>query len=552
MNQYVLFTLALLPILWLVVTLGASLLKAHHAAFTTLIITIGVSILFFGLSSLDTLTAALEGASLGVWPIMAVIISAIFTYKLALHTKSIEVINKMLSGISTDRRIQVLILAWGFGGFLEAISGYGTSVAIPAGILIALGCEPLFAAVICLIANTVPTAFGAVGIPVTTLAKVTELEAGKLSLFISLQLSIFVILMPFVLVMIIGGGIKGLKGVWGITLVSGIAFVIPQILGAAFLNEELPTLLGSLCSMGATIFWALKFNKDKQQPYKNKTSSDKNATCRNNENIFLTDNKELLSSDNPNINNFSSLNSSTIESHDKITTKMVLTAWLPYILITFFILITSPLIPPVSEALGHIKSIFTIYTGKNAVPMTFKWINSPGTLIMLAAIISGFIQGAKLKEMVKVFLATLKQMLNSTITVLSIVAVARVMSYSGMIASIASILVKATGSWFPLISPLLGTLGTFVTGSDTSSNVLFGALQRQVADSIHVNPYWLSAANTSGATAGKMISPQSIAVAASATGMAGFEGKIFGKTIKFCAVYVLVLGVLIYVGSKFV
>ena len=505
MNTYVLFAFALLPILWLIITLGGSILKAHHAAFTTLIITFIVALFAFGMPILDATTAALEGASLGLWPIMIVIISAIFTYKLAQKTKSIDVINSMLSGISTDRRIQVLILAWGFGGFLEAISGYGTSVAIPAGILIALGAEPLFAAVICLIANTVPTAYGAVGIAITTLAKVTGLDTDRLNFLIAAQLSPFIVIMPFVLVAITGGGLKGLKGMWGITIVSGVAFVIPQLFAARFLSAELPTLLGSLASLGATIFWALKFHKDKK-----------------------------------------------MANTKKITLNKALLAWLPYILIFVFILITSPLIPPFNEALNHIKTSVVIYTGKNASIMNFKWVNSPGTLIMLAAIIGGIVQGAKVKEMMMVFIATLKQMVNSTITVLSIVAVARIMSYSGMITSIAGILVKSTGSFFPFISPILGTLGTFVTGSDTSSNVLFGALQRQVAESINVDPYWLSAANTAGATAGKMISPQSIAVATSATGMAGYEGKIFGKTIKFCAVYVLILGVMILVGSKFI
>lgn len=236
MNELILFLVAVIPILWLLTTLGMSMLEVHTAAFTSLVISMLLAFAVFDIDLSGVMTAALEGALYGVWPILAVIISAVFTYKLALHTKSMDLIKVMLSHISSDSRIQVLILAWGFGGFLEAISGYGTSVAIPASILIVLGFEPLFAAVVCLIANTVPTAYGAVGIAITTLSKVTGLEVDLLNFYVSIQLSLFIILCPFVLVVITGRGLKGLKGVLGITLVSGVAFLIPQLLAARFLT----------------------------------------------------------------------------------------------------------------------------------------------------------------------------------------------------------------------------------------------------------------------------------------------------------------------------
>lgn len=497
------FLIALIPILWLIMALGTSLLEVHLTSFISLVLAMVLAYTAFGMSASNVFSAALEGALLGLWPILAVIISAIFTYKLALHTKNMELMKAMLSGISTDRRIQVLVLAWGFGSFLEAISGYGTSVAIPASILIVLGFEPLFAAVVCLIANTVPTAYGAVGIAVTTLSKVTGLEVGLLNFYIALQLSLFIVLLPFVLVIITAKGFKGLKGVMGITLVSGIAFVIPQLLTAMFLTEQLPTLVGSLCSLGATILWAKLFHKDKK--------------------------------------------SSEVE---KISSGKALVAWLPYILIFVFIILTSPLVQPISQLLEHHKTVITIYTGKNASIMTFKWIDSPGTLIFLAAVIGSLIQGAKLADILRIFLATCKQMWKSGITVLSIVSVARVMGYSGMIASVAAMLVKSTGSFYPFISPFIGTLGTFLTGSDTSSNILFGALQKEAAALIDINPYWLAASNTAGATAGKMISPQNIAVATSAAGLAGYEGRIFRKTIGYCLIYVVILGLLIYAGGR--
>jgi lactate permease len=505
MNIYILFIFALVPILWLVISMGASLLKAHIATFSVLLITIVLALVIWQMPVINALTAALEGALLGLWPIMIVIISAIFTYKLSVHTKSMDLIKQMLSNISTDRRIQVLVLAWAFGGFLEAISGYGTSVAIPASILIVLGFDPIFAAVICLISNTVPTAFGAAGIAVTTLSAVTGLETQHLSWFIALQLSPFILLMPFILVIITSKSIKGLKGVIGITLVSGLAFVIPQLVAAYFLGEAMPTLLGSLCSLTATILWARIFHKDK---------------CA--------------------------------AASKPIGIRQAIIAWLPYILIFLLIILTSPLFSALSKLLEHVKTSITVYTGQNPGHLNFKWLSSPGTLIFISAIIGGLVQGAKIRDIFRVFIATLKQMTASTITVLSIIAASKVMSYSGMITVIATVLVKATGSFFPLVSPMIGMLGTFITGSDTSSNVLFGALQKEVATSIGANPYWLAASNTAGATAGKMISPQSIAVATSATGLAGYEGKILKSTAKFCVVYVIVLGLIIYFGSRLV
>ena len=202
--------------------------------------------------------------------------------------------------------------------------------------------------------------------------------------------------------------------------------------------------------------------------------------------------------------------------------------------------------PTINTGLSKIQSTFYIYTGPNADPFTFLWIATPGTLIIIATFIGGLIQGAKFSELVSVFVKTIKQMGKSAITIIAIVAMAKIMGYSGMIKSIATVLVAITGKYYPLISPIIGALGTFVTGSDTSANVLFGGLQVEVANTLGLNPYWLAAANTGGATVGKMISPQSITVATAATGLAGAEGKILNATLKFCIVFVIVLGVMAY------
>jgi len=487
----------------LIVLLGVFKVPAHKACASSLLVTVILAISIWKMGLLNAALSVLEGALLGMWPIMIVIIAALFTYNLSLYTKSMDVIKNMLSGITSDRRIHVLILAWGFGGFLEAVAGYGTAVAIPASILAALGFEPIFAAFICLIANTVPTAFGAIGIPVTTISKVTGLDLSAISYFTGLQLTPFIILIPIVLVIMTTRSIKGLKGVWGISIASGLSFAIPQFLAAKYIGPELPALIGSLVSLGVTTVYAKALEKNKGT-----------------------------------------------RSASRIKLKQGILAWMPYLLIFIFVMFTSPLFPAISDPLGHIKTSLYVYNGPGASISEFKWILNPGTLIIAAAVIGGMMQGTKLHEIIKIFLSTVKQLSKSIVTVLSIVALAKVMGYSGMIASVASLIASVTGGLFPLISPVIGALGTFITGSDTSANVLFGKLQAEVAGTISVNPSWLAAANTAGATAGKMISPQSIAIATSATGLIGSEGKLFNMTVKFCILYVLLLGVLVYFGSS--
>ena len=503
MNTYLMFFLALIPIIILIIGLGALKIPAHKICPIALIITIVLSILSWKMSIRDSLTAVLEGVALGIWPIMVVIVAAVFTYNLVVHTKAMDVIKSMLTDVSDDKRILVLILAWGFGGFLEAVAGFGTAVAIPVGIMAALGFNPFFACVICLVANTTPTAFGAIGLPVITLSNVSGVPIEPLSYYVVIQLFLFVVLIPFVLVALTEKSLKGIKGVFGITLASGLSFGIVQVLVAKYLGPELPAVLGSIVSLLVTIFIAKKFYKK----------------------------------------------SENLKNEEKIELKKVLRAFSPFILILVIIIGVSPLFPSLYDKLSEIKTSVNIYTGVGAKPYTFVWITTPGVLILIAAFIGGFIQKASFKEMIEILGKTMRQMSKSTITILSIIALAKVMGYSGMVASIATVLVMVTGSFYAFIAPFIGALGTFVTGSDTSANVLFGELQAQAANSLGISPAWLTAANTCGATAGKMISPQSIAVATAATGLAGKEGKILNSTLKVCIVYVILLGVISYVGS---
>ena len=502
MNDYMLFAIAMIPVLWLIVSLGVLKMPAHKTCSFTVILTLAIAIICWRMKFIDGITATVEGMAIALWPILLVIVAALFTYNLAVETKTMDVIKKMLSSITTDKRIQVLILAWGFGGFLEAVAGYGTAVAIPASILASLGFNPLFAAVICLLANTVPTAFGALGIPVTTLATVTGLEVVHLSYVTSIQLAGFIVLIPFLLVILTEKSIKALKGVVGITLVSVITFAVPQIFIAKYLGADLPALVASICSMACTILMAKAMNKEKVET-----------------------------------------------KEDKIGLKEGVLAWLPYILLCGLILIASPLVPSINSLLAKASSNIHIYTGDATSTTAFSWINTPGMMILIATFIAGLIQKLKFTYMLDVLKRTVIQLKTSFITIMSIVAISKIMSHSGMTSSISFGLCAITGSFYPLIAPLLGAIGTFVTGSDTSANILFGALQTEAAKSLSIDPYWIAAANTAGATAGKMISPQSIAIATSATGLIGSEGKILSTTVKYCLGYVIILGLIVYFGG---
>lgn len=502
MNDYMLFAIAMIPVLWLIVSLGVLKMPAHKTCSFTVILTLAIAIICWRMKFIDGITATVEGMAIALWPILLVIVAALFTYNLAVETKTMDVIKKMLSSITTDKRIQVLILAWGFGGFLEAVAGYGTAVAIPTSILASLGFNPLFAAVICLLANTVPTAFGALGIPVTTLATVTGLEVVHLSYVTSIQLAGFIVLIPFLLVILTEKSIKALKGVVGITLVSGITFAVPQVFIAKYLGADLPALVASICSMACTILMAKAMNKEKVET-----------------------------------------------KEDKIGLKEGILAWLPYILLCGLILIASPLVPSINSLLAKASSNIHIYTGDATSTTAFSWINTPGMMILIATFIAGLIQKLKLTYMLDVLKRTIIQLKTSFITIMSIVAISKIMSHSGMTSSISFGLCAITGSFYPLIAPLLGAIGTFVTGSDTSANILFGALQTEAAKSLSIDPYWIAAANTAGATAGKMISPQSIAIATSATGLIGSEGKILSTTVKYCLGYVIILGLIVYFGG---
>ena len=517
--MFIHFLLAMLPIIWLIIALSGLKMAGHVACPIALIITAVEALFLWKQKIIDVLTGGLEGFAMAIWPICLVIVAAVFTYNLVVHTKNMELIKKMLTSVSKDKRILVLIISWGFGGFMEGMAGFGTAVAIPAGILCGLGFDPIFAAMICLVANTTPVAFGSIGIPTVTAANVTGFSPHMTASYVVLQLAIMIILVPFFLVFITGKheGAKGLgdyKEILFITLMSGVSFLIPQYLTAKFIGAELPAVIGSVCSMAVTIILAKVMLKGKSSKFDVEIEEK--------------------------------------EDERSLTVKDALVAWSPFILVLVFLLLTSTLVPAIHDPLSASKSNVPIYTGEGATPYTFTWVATPGVLILIAAFIGGIIQKCPIGEIFGVLGKTIVQMLKTIITIMAVLATAKIMGYSGMTQSIADFIVRVTGSFYPLVAPLIGSIGTFVTGSSTSSSVLFSKLQASTGAELNINQIWLVAANTVGSTAGKIISPQSIAVATAATATVGKESEILTKVIKYFVLFAVIYGLVCYFGLRLI
>ena len=520
-----LFLIGLLPIILFLVMLAVLKFSPMISAYSSLAVEVVLSFLVpsWRMPVGGIVGSILEGFAVAWMPIGFVVIAAIFAYDLSVKTGKIETVKKMLGNITTDQRALALILAWGFGGFIEGVAGYGTAVAIPAAIMVSLGFNPLNAAVICLIANTTPTAFGTVGLPVTTMANMLKLSSNEISLYVSLLLFPIMFFIPFIIVFMANKERKGKAALGGgiiPVLVAAILGYAVQPFIAMATGAELPTILSSLLAMILMIIATKMFIK--------------------NEDGFEAQN---------------------------VSVKDGILAWLPYILMVILIIGTSPMVHAVHELLEHTNSVFNFTFGNanmfndikgdvSKANVTFKWLLAPGAPILIATVIAGYFQGAKTKEMVHTLKHTIVHKIPSLVVIMGIVALSVVMKHSGMINSIAQGFQMLMGDKFALISPFLGTIGTFVTGSDLSSNLLFGNLQTNVAEGLRAGHEPLKAlfiaSNTAGATGGKMISPQNIAIAASTVGLMGQEGTMLGKTLKFSLMYALILGILVFVGSGLV
>ena len=493
---------AVIPVLLLIVLMAFLKMSGDKSSMISLVATILIAFLAFHAQTDTIFFSFLYGALKAISPILIIILMAIFSYNILLHTRKMEVIKQQFTSISSDKTVQVLLLTWGFGGLLEAMAGFGTAVAIPAAILISLGFKPIFSAVVSLIANSVATAFGAIGTPVLVLAKETNLDVLHLSSNIVLQLSVLMFLIPFILLFLTDPKVKSLpRNLFLALLVGGVSFA-GQYVAARYMGAESPAIIGSILSIIVIVTYG-------------------KLTAKKNEAVIKS----------PKL-------------------KDILNAWSIYLLILFLIIFSSPLFPAIRHVLStHLVTNIVLPIHGQGVAYSISWLTHAGVLLFIGTFVGGLIQGAKPKDIFAVLWRTFKLLKKTFITVICLVALSTIMDKAGMIAVIATALATATGALYPLFAPFIGCLGTFITGSDTSSNILFGKLQTTVAGKISVNPEWLAAANTVGATGGKIISPQSIAIATSACGQQGKEGAILKAAIPYALMYVVITGLLVYIFS---
>lgn len=523
-NQWWHIALALTPVILLIVLMGFLKLSGDKSAVITLISSIIIAIFAFGYPLKDSGTAVLIGILGAIFPILIIIIMALFSYNVLLHTGKMEVIKAQFTGMSSDKCLQVLLLTWGFGGLLEGMAGFGTAVAIPAAILISLGFRPIFSATVSLIANSVATGFGAVGTPVITLANLTGISGTPdgtqiLSSQIILQLSPLMFIIPFVLLFLTDPRIKALPKNLLIAVIVGGVSLVTQYVAARYMGHETPAILGSIASIIVIIIYA-KLTA---------TAEDRQLQ----------------------------------DTMPKYTMGQSLQAWSVYGLILILVILTSPLFP-IKAFLGQVNTPITLdildavikndstglyYSEVVQKVIKIEWLVNAGTLLFLGSFFGGLIQGAKVTELFALLWKVFKQQYKTIITVCSLIAFSSVMGYSGMTYTIGYTLAGVTGAFYPLFAPAIGCLGTFLTGSDTSANILFGKLQTAVAKQIGVDPSWLAAANTAGATGGKIISPQSIAIATSACHLQGSEGEILKKALPYAIAYIVVAGLMVYAFS---
>lgn len=459
-----------------------------------------------------------EGVLKAIFPILIIILTAIYSYNILVESKSIEIIKKQFTALTDDKGVLVLLMVWGFGGLLEGMAGFGTAVAIPAAILIGLGFKPMFSALVALLGNTVVTGFGAVGVPVTTLCN--EVSAGgsasaqtlsEVSAFTVIQLSPLFIIIPFIILMLTDKK-AWLKNICLAVWVGGVSLAV-QLLCATFLGAETPAILGSIAAILAIIGY---------------------------DRLFIPHNKKE-------------------GKVEKFTAGETFRAWSVYLLILVFILVGGALCPPVNNFLkSHLVTVLPLPIIGSS--FKFSWLSNAGLMLFLGSVIGGLIQGLSVKQLMVVMSRTILNLRFTAITIISLISLASIMNYSGMIAAIAAGLVAISGSFYPFFAPLIGAIGTFVTGSDTSSNILFGKLQANVAGQLGMSGTtsvcgftgteadWLAASNTVGATGGKMISPQSIAIATAACDMKGADDAILRKAIPYAVGYIIICGIIVYCG----
>lgn len=506
--------IAAVPVIFIFTALIKKM-KGYLASLLTLLLAIIIAFVVYGMPLKLAGLSALHGALYGLFPICWIIIGAVFLFNITVESGQFEIIKNFMASITPDRRLQALLIAFSFGAFLEGAAGFGAPVAISAAMMVGLGFNPLYAAGICLIANTAPVAFGSIGTPIIMASRISDIPEMAISQMVGRTLPILSVIVPFYLVMIMAGWKKTLEVLPAI-IVSGISFAFFQWLAANYIGPMLPDVLAGIASI-IFLMILLRYWKPKS------------------------------------VWRFEEEPQQTLDSTLKYSVGQVIRAWSPFIIMTLFIIAWGMASVKASlNGLGIIKfdipglhdAILTSNGNPLVIkPFEFNYLSAPGTAVLIASFISVPLVGMSFKKGFEIFLATLKQLMFPIVTIASVVGFAFVTNYSGMSITMALAL-ASTGFLFPFFSPILGWLGVFLTGSDTSSNALFCKLQATSATTLGVDPVVTVSANASGGVTGKMISPQSIAIGAAAVGLIGKESDLFRFTVKHSFIMLFVVCVL--------
>lgn len=527
-NLWLSSLIALLPIAFFFIALAVLRMKGWLAGTITVAIALAVALLFYRMPVEQALGAAGFGFIYGLWPIAWIIIGAVFLYKIAVKTGQFAIIRASILSVTEDQRLQMLMVGFAFGAFLEGAAGFGAPVAITAALLVGLGFKPLYAAGLCLIVNTAPVAFGAMGIPIIVAGQVTGLDAFEIGQMAGRQLPFLTIIVLF-WIMAIMDGWRGVKETWPAVLVAGGSFAIAQYLTSNFIGPELPDITASLTSLVCLTLFLRRWQPRRIFRFETEASAEAAAQAL----------------DAP-----------------KYSAVQITKAWSPFLILTAMVTLWSikpfkvlfaaggPLeswvlklpVPGLDQLVQKMPPIVSTPTAYEAV-YKFDAFSATGTAIMLAAVITIVYLRMPVRAAIRTFGETVNELKTPIYSIGMVLAFAFIANYSGLSATLALALAH-TGKAFTFFSPFLGWLGVFLTGSDTSSNALFSALQATTAQQIGVSEVLLVAANTTGGVTGKMISPQSIAIACAAVGLAGKEADLFRFTVKHSLIFTVMVGLI--------
>jgi lactate permease len=536
-----------IPLVTLFVLLGGLRLKAWVAGLISLGVALLIAIVLFKMPVDQALLAGTEGAAFGFFPILWIVINAIWVYNLTVESGHFDVLRRSFEKVSPDQRIQAIIIAFCFGALLEALAGFGTPVAISVVMLMALGFQPIKAAVVALIANTAPVAFGALATPIVTLASVASgvsddpgLTVETLGAMVGRQTPILAIFVPLILVFVVDGS-RGVKRTWVPALVCGVAFGVAQFVAANYISVQLADIIAALVSAAAVVALLRVWTPAEV------------LTAENSGDSVHSDAK--VSAGSTAGGGAAGAGDSAARTTD--TTGEVVKAYAPYVVIIAIFSITN--ITAVKEFLAEkpwtlkfdwpgLEVLSAAGEPLTTTVFSFAWLPGAGTLMIFAGLITAVILKLSPRQMLKTYIGTYIELKSAIITVMAVLALAYVMNLSGQTTSLGAWLAGA-GSAFAILSPILGWIGVAVTGSDTSANALFGALQVQTATEAGLDPVLMASANTSGGVLGKMVSPQNLAIAAAAVGLAGREGDIFRKVIGWSLGLLVFMCLLVWLQS---